>query len=600
MKKITLLISFLFFATLTNAQVLLSENFDTALNWTVAHTAGTSTNAGWSRVTVGAAPSCSPFSGTGMARFYSYNIAAANAYSLTSPAITFTGASYRLKFNMYRDGAYPTDADRIQVFYNTTASAGGTLLGTVNRSISLAPAVAEEGWYSYSYDLPANLNGVGYISLKAISAYGNNIFVDNIVVSQIQTNDAEISTVNLNAVTATTGNTTITGTFKNVGANIIDSIDLNWQVDGGTIYTQSLTGLNLAANQSYTYSHPDQWNATPGLYSIKVWVSNPNAGADADATNNQIIKSVSVASNSTTRFPLYEKFSSSTCNPCASFNGTYFSPFYATNHQNFAFIDYQVNWPGTGDPYYTAEVGTRVVYYGVSGAPTLFVDAKDGTNFSASQLQSDLTAASAKPAYFILNATHTITGTDITVNVDAIPYLTGTYKLQVAVVEKLTTGNATSNGETEFKNVMMKMLPNAGGTVLNCAHDQPISTQLQASLIGLNIEEMTDLDVVVFIQSTLDKSVMQSNYSVDTALATTTFEATPSIKVFPNPSEGMVRVASATPVAVEVTDITGKTLLSLPQVTSETPLNLTSFQKGIYLVKIKSGASVQTQKIILK
>ena len=336
------------------------------------------------------------------------------------------------------------------------------------------------------------------------------------------------------------------------------------------------------------------------MYSIKVWVSNPNTSADADATNDQIIKSVSVASNSTTRFPLYEKFSSSTCGPCASFNTTYFSPFYTPNHQNFAFIDYQVNWPGTGDPYYTAEVGTRVVYYGVSGAPTLFVDAKDGTNFSTSLLQSDLTAASLRPAFFILNATHTITGTDITVNVDAIPYLTGPYKLQVAVVEKLTTGNATSNGETEFKNVMMKMLPNASGTLLNFAHDQPIATQLQGSLAGLNIEEFTDLDVVVFIQSTLDKSVMQSNYSVDTALATTTFEASPSIKVFPNPSEGMVRVASATPVAVEVTDITGKTLLSLLDVTSETPLNLTSFQKGIYLVKIKSGAAVQTQKIIIK
>ena len=600
MRKITLLLTLFLIALQAQGQVLLSENFDTALNWTVAHTTGTSTNAGWSRVTVGSAPSCSPFSGTGMARFYSYNIAVANAYSLTSPAITFTGASYRLKFNMYRDGGYPTDADRIQVYYNTTATAGGTLLGTVNRSISLSPAVAQEGWYSYSYDLPANLNGVGYISLKATSAYGNNIFVDNVVVSQIQTNDAEISSLNLNAVTAITGNTTISGNFKNVGADIINSIDLNWQVDGGAIYTQSLIGLNLAANQSYAYSHPDQWNATPGLYSIKVWVSNPNTSADADATNDQIIKSVSVASNSTTRFPLYEKFSSSTCGPCASFNTTYFSPFYTPNHQNFAFIDYQVNWPGTGDPYYTAEVGTRVVYYGVSGAPTLFVDAKDGTNFSTSLLQSDLTAASLRPAFFILNATHTITGTDITVNVDAIPYLTGPYKLQVAVVEKLTTGNATSNGETEFKNVMMKMLPNAGGTLLNFAHDQPIATQLQGSLAGLNIEEFTDLEVVVFIQSTLDKSVMQSNYSVDTALATTTFEASPSIKVFPNPSEGMVRVASATPVAVEVTDITGKTLLSLLDVTSETPLNLTSFQKGIYLVKIKSGAAVQTQKIIIK
>jgi hypothetical protein len=600
MRKITLLLTLFLIAIQAQGQVLLTESFDSALNWTVAHTAGTSTVTGWSRVTLGTAPSCAPFSGAGMARFYSYNIATGNSYSLTSPGITFAGASYRVKFNMYRDSGYSTDADKIRVYYNTTASStGGTLLGTVNRSIALAPVETADGWYSYSFDLPANVTGVGYISILATSAYGNNMFLDNVVVSQIQTNDAEMSSVNLAAVTATTGNTNISGNLKNVGANILDAVDLNWQVDSGTIYTQSLTGLNLAPGQTYAYSHIDQWNATPGLYSVKVWVSNPNGTLDNEASNDQITKSVSIASNSTTRLPLYEKFSSSTCNPCASFNGTYFSPFYTSNHQSFSFIDYQVNWPGTGDPYYTTEVGTRVAYYGVSGAPTLFVDAKDGTNFDTTLLQSDLTAASGRSAFFVLNATHTITGNDIVVNINALPYVTGTYKLQVAVVEKITTGNATSNGETSFKNVMMKMLPNASGTTLNCVFDQPMATQLQATLTGLHIEEMTDLAVVVFVQGT-DKSIMQSSYSVDTALATTSFASNSKLKVFPNPTEGIVHIATPNPVDVEVTDITGKVLLTMKQVTSETSLNLTSFQKGIYLVKMKSGENEETQKIILK
>jgi hypothetical protein len=38
----------------------------------------------------------------------------------------------------------------------------------------------------------------------------------------------------------------------------------------------------------------------------------------------------------------------------------------------------------------------------------------------------------------------------------------------------------------------------------------------------------------------------------------------------------------------------------MKQVTSETSLNLTSFQKGIYLVKMRSGENEETQKIILK
>jgi hypothetical protein len=38
MKKITLMLAVLLTGIMADAQVLLSENFDTALNWTVAHT----------------------------------------------------------------------------------------------------------------------------------------------------------------------------------------------------------------------------------------------------------------------------------------------------------------------------------------------------------------------------------------------------------------------------------------------------------------------------------------------------------------------------------------------------------------------------------
>ena len=536
-----------------------------------------------------------------MARFYSYNIAAGNAYRLTSPSINFAGLSYRIKFNMFRDGGYPTDADDIKVYYHTTLAtpSTGTLLGTVNRSMALAPVVNAEGWYSYSFDLPAGTTGAGYMSFVATSQYGNNIFLDNVSIVQIQADDAELSTFNLADISATTGNTPITGSFKNAGLNTINNIDLNWQADGGAINTQTLSGINLAPGQVYNYTHQTQWNATLGLHNISVWVSAAN---DNDATNNQLTKSISIASNSTTRFPLYEKFSSSTCGPCATFNGTYFSPFYTPNSSSFALIDYQVNWPGAGDPYYTTEVGTRVGYYGVSGAPSLFVDAKDGTNFNVAGLQADLNDAIIQPAYFAVTATKSELGfsSDLTVNVDILPYLSGTYKLHVAVVEKVTTGNVSTNGETSFKNVMMKMIPNASGTVINCTYNQPIPTiTLFQNLDGLNIEEMTDLEVVVFIQSTNSgKAVMQTALATE-VLANDEFAAK-KFKVYPNPSEGTLRVKSETPVSVSIADITGKVVFTMNDVTNDTQMNLTSLQKGMYIATITSGSDKENQKIILK
>lgn len=601
MKKITLLLLF-FIVSQSNAQVVASANFDTALGWTASNTTS------WARRTTGGAPACSPYAGAGMARFYSYNIAAGGTARLTSPAITFTGAAYRVKFRMFRDAGFAGDLDNIKVYYNTTNAAGGTLLGTVNRSRTQSPVETEDAWYSYSFDIPGSLSGTGYVNFLGTSAYGNNIFIDEVQVSQVPAVDAEMRLLNVNSYVPV-GNTSVVGTFKNSGTSTINSADILWQLDSGAIYTQSVTGLNLASGQTYNISHSNLWNATAGeVHALKLSVTNINgAGNDADTTNDLVSKSVSVYSGITPRFPLYEKFSSATCPPCYSFNTGGYNAFFEANHTNFAGIAYQVNWPGAGDPYYTAEIGSRVAYYGISGAPTLLVDSKDGTNNNVTgsfnteaELTANLAAATAPPSYFTINASRAISGSNITVNVDINPLVSGTYKLYTAVVEKVTTGNVATNGEVEFHNVMMKMLPDANGTTINFTDGVPSSTVLNAALTGLFIEELSDLDVIVFLQNPATKAIMQSKIATDALLSIGQVNASAKFKIFPNPSTGIVRIATLIPVDVAITDISGKTVFTMSQVTNDTQMNLSSLQKGMYLVKISGDGSEENKKIILK
>lgn len=593
MKKITIFF-FLLLSTLSEAQIVASQNFDTTLGWTA-----TSTTA-WSRRTTGTAPSCLPYAGAGMARFYSYNLSAGTTARLTSPAITFAGASYRVKFKMYRDSGYETDADNIKVYYNTTGLAGGTLLGTVNRSRALAPVVSEDGWYSYAFDIPGTVSGTGYVHFLGTSAYGNNIFIDEVTVEQIPALDAELSTVALSLIVPpATSNIPVAGTFKNFGTATINTIDVNWQVDNGTIHTQTLSGLSVAPNGTYNFTHQDTWSPSAGLYSVKVWVSNVNGGTDNDSTNDQIIKNISVASGTTTRLPLYEEFSSSTCGPCATFNGNFYNPFHDANASNYASIAYRVNWPGTGDPYYTAEVGTRVAYYGISGAPTLLVDANDGTNFDSAALSSDLTEALAKPSYFAISATKTLTGSDINLDINTTPYLSGTYRLFAAVVEKHTYNNVASNGETEFRDVFMKMIPDASGTSINFTNDVPVNTQLSANLDGLFIEEMSDLEVVVFIQDYAGKTVMQSTYATE-SLSTNHPSLADSVKLYPNPSNGIVRIKTDVDTDIVILDMTGKEVYKVKNAVNDQTINLTSLQKGVYVAKINNVNGELNQKIVIK
>lgn len=594
MKKITLTLICLFVAFLSEAQMN-SQNFNTALGWT------TSNASAWLRVTTGANPVCSPFEGAGMAKFASYDLSSNTTAILSSPSITFTGATYRVKLKMYRDPAYGTNADKIDVYINTTTAAGGTLLGTVNRAINYLPVVTTEGWYTYSFDIAGALTGARYINIRGTSKYGNNIYIDDITVEQITPVDTSLETFVINSIELA-GSKAITGQIKNYGSTPITSMDLKWQADSGTIYTQNITGLNIAPNAIYNYNHANQWVATPGNYSLKVWVSNINGGSgDSNATNDQLTKAVSVASNSAPRLPLYEKFSSSTCPPCATFNTNVFTPFYntASNDGKYSFISYQVNWPGAGDPYFNSDVNTRRMYYAISGAPTLLIDRKDSTVSSTAALQTAQNTAVTLPSYFTMTATKNLVGNIMTVNVDATPYLTGAYKIHVAVVEKLTTGNVATNGETSFKHVLMKMLPDGNGTAVNFVNNTPTTNTFVADLSGLNIEEMSDLEVVAFIQNDAGKMVMQSTVATQ-ALSRNDYSLASKIKLYPNPSNGLVKIRTESPVNVVVSDVTGKTVFTMKQVTNDSQMDLSSLEKGMYLVKMSNEDAEFTQKLILK
>jgi Secretion system C-terminal sorting domain/AhpC/TSA family len=83
------------------------------------------------------------------------------------------------------------------------------------------------------------------------------------------------------------------------------------------------------------------------------------------------------------------------------------------------------------------------------------------------------------------------------------------------------------------------------------------------------------------------------------ALAVNTNETTKSV-IYPNPSTGIVHIATDETVSVNVVDVTGKIVYTLNNVTTQTSLDLSNLQKGIYLAKI-SGENVNyTEKIILK
>jgi gliding motility-associated-like protein len=222
-------------SVLMNGQTLLTESFDgttfVPTGWTNLNTSGSNT---WTRVTAGTSPTCSPQSGVGMAKFNSFDVGS-GIRSLISPVLNFSASGTKqISFWMYRDNGYNTTGDKVDVLTNTNPNlTGATLVGTVNRARGLAPVVTTaNGWYQYTFNV-STTSATTYVILRGTSAYGNNIYVDNVSVSvlnvcsgtpapgnTITSNAAPClgNTINLSLQNATTGTGVTYQWYNSAGA----------------------------------------------------------------------------------------------------------------------------------------------------------------------------------------------------------------------------------------------------------------------------------------------------------------------------------------------------------------------------------------------
>ncbi len=310
------------------------------------------------------------------------------------------------------------------------------------------------------------------------------------------------------------GTASVMGIVRNIGNTTIHSMDVTWTIDGISHFTTSISGLDLEFSESVEIVCDDLFSAPIGGYDLNLSIDLVNGSQDDNPDNNSAVKAVNVVSHVIARKPCFEEFTSSTCSPCATFNQS-FNPWSQTHEDEITLIKYQMNWPGSGDPYYTAEGGVRRNYYGVSYVPWpqcngAYVD------YNITAVQQAFNDAILQPGLTKIAASHTLSGTEISVTANFLPFADfNDFRAHIIVIENTTTGNVASNGETEFHHVMMKMMPDANGTVMNVQDRNPVSITETFDLAGTNIEEFDDLSVVVLFQDYTSKEIYQSAYSIE-------------------------------------------------------------------------------------
>lgn len=406
----------------------------------------------------------------------------------------------------------------------------------------------------------------------------------------------------------------ITGTLQNNGTTTVTSFDINYTINGGTAVTAAHPAVNMATFGTANFTHPTMWNpATTGTYTIEAWASNINGNPDQNTSNDKITFTVDVVDTVVTRNSCLEVFTSSTCGPCAPGNAQMDNNVVPTI-SNYTTVKYQQNFPGSGDPYQTTESVNRRGYYGINSIPRMEIDGQwDGNanSFTKPIFQS----YQQLPSFMTIDITSaTYNGTTATITATITPHITyasGNYKYHVVINEKKTTGNVATNGETEFHHVMMDMIPNENGnTISSLTKSVPINVNKVQNLSSSNVEQMSDLEVVVFVQDNGDKKILQSAWK-DISLAqgiTDVDQDNEGIaSLYPNPANNSATVKyqinGTKNASIVVRDMIGKEVISenIGSVNGVNyyTVNTSELPNGIYMVNLITGDKSFSRKLMV-
>ncbi len=129
-------------------------------------------------------------------------------------------------------------------------------------------------------------------------------------------NDANLTSLNINQYALAPATVSISGSVTNIGGNNINTLDITWS-DGTNSYTDNITGLNIATNNSYNFTHSNQLSLPiPGNANISVSVDLVNNMTDPDMSNNTLTTTTSALLSIPEKFVVGEEKTGSWCGWC--------------------------------------------------------------------------------------------------------------------------------------------------------------------------------------------------------------------------------------------------------------------------------------------
>lgn len=621
LKHILLSISMLALIGLSqvDAQTHFSEEFTTGIpaTWNIVDGDGNTTHPDWPQANAGCG--AYPASVQGWTSYCDYAMsiswylpAGQSDDWLISPSITIPSGSANayLRFDV---GAVGTNRQaNFQDDYAVRLSTSGNAPGDHTNLLFSDTDPIGFGAETPVIDLSAYIGQTVHIAFQNFANNEYLLFVDNVEVVTLK--DDEISASEITMGDYSDG--VIRGTFTNQGASTITSAEVNYQIAGGTVETATVTGLNIAPFASAVIEHPTQYTDVGLKSGIRYWVTQVNGVMDPTPADNEVTKPGSSFSGRTIeRKVLIETFTSSTCGPCRPGNANLDAILTSqaiSNPGRILSIKFQQNFPAPGDPYCTDETQARRNYYGITGIPASIIEGFEQTNSNA-LTDENFTSKMSESGYGsfsgYLNLDPATQDVYVTGTFTSSVNLYGNERLQLAIVERETFRNTGNNGETEFTDVVKKLLPSQNGTTLgnlqagdSYTFDQvytlpgsyrlPNNANDRISLSFENsVENFNNLYLVAWVENTSNNFVLNSGSFDGWAVGIEDKLSIGELTVSPNPASTVSRIdlnlIEASTVNIEVFNELGQVVLSkdagtLPAGSSNVELNVSELAAGVY------------------
>lgn len=507
MKKIYTLLFVISISTCSISQTFLTEDFSEGImpptGWTIDNYASQWNN-NMSAMAEGSAPE---------AKFSYIDIVGTSR--LISPQIDLTGhESVIVKFKHYLDD-WASEQYSLGV---ATRSGGGdwNIAWQVDPTWNIGPeelliTIDNDDVGASDFQFCIFIDG----NLKKLKYW----YIDDISLFSAFNLDGEMQTIT--TYPFVTEATLVEGIVYNKGHDPITSLEVSWQAGNSEIFTSNFSGFNISMGETYSFECLDILNSPIGTYELNVWLSAVNGVTDDNPVNDILTKEISVVSNVVFKRPLLEQFASSYSYPSAWVNN-FFVPWCEELSDSIVLFKYPWRFPTPLDPYYTEECLAREVFYGIVNWNDVYLcgNGKQTDDSDVYYLNLFFDEATQEPGFASIVASRSTVSKGIVMDIDVtiLPYANfNNHKLFVVVFEKTTTGNVGNNGETEFKHVMMKMVPDPYGTDILLNDREPITFTQSIDLAGTNVEEWDDLGVAIFIQNYDTREVFQSTYAVENA-----------------------------------------------------------------------------------